>query len=495
MTSHSHGSRVAQQIVHSDVGIPFKEYLPAGTSTFTIGIPKEYGDRQFYFDSLHLVSDYYVVEAQEDNVETDQEMGEIIDYQLSLGVKFNVKDFDFFDFEGTSFSPTATVKTPDLMVNCNNHFELKGRPNGFVKCPFFFDWTDDRYDQEEFGTWDNYVQNVMALAYYGQKYDPALHFDALPASVRDVDNSNNYRFPTVLSDVNVDHIRIRLNVGPNVTTYFSSNNVLLNLGFTAEQLGTRAANRNFAFINNSNYGYITFTARDEPLTVLVKANTLQIRLKLTVEALQSRSQKISISRADMRKNVNFSDRVKAALSEIKRETCLDVQFNYDTATTIFSFVFPTNPKMMEDIDLDPELANKMGFGLITNINAENRSGQPVSEKVDVKKLEEKARSLVYETNMVVVSDESSSANTTANLQNLFMAALFPSSFGTLDMSPTSWSPPPLMPIPTVFGNSSNLVPAKFRLDRFIDHNILVRLSWSTGAYVSGVLRGTFRQRL
>jgi len=492
---HHHGSRQNERLVHSDVAIAFKEYLSAGSSSFTVGIPREYGDRKFYFDTLHLVSDLFTIEAEADSVETPQEEGEILDYEMSLGVKFIVKENDFFDFEGTSFSPRATTKTPELMVNCNNHFEAKARPNGFVKSPFFWDWTDNRYDEEEFGTWDNYVQNVMAPAYYGVKYDPAIHFDALPKSVRDVDDSNNYLFPTVLSDVNVQHLRIRIQVAPNVTAYFSGPNELIEIGFTNAQLGARASNKNFAFVNSNNNRYSKFTALNEPTINLVRANTLKIRMKLTVDALQSKIQKISITRFEMKKNVGYSERMKTAMSEVKRETCLDVQFNYDPATTIFSFVFPTNEKMVIDVQIDPELASKMGFGLTTTINKDNASGQPVSEKIDVKKLEEQARILAFETNMVVVSDESTSANTTANLQHLFMAALFPSSIGTMDMSPTLWSSPPLMSIPTVYGNASNLVPAKFRLDRFLDHNHLIPLVWSTGAYVSGVLRGTYRSIL
>ena len=71
-----------------------------------------------------------------------------------------------------------------------------------------------------------------------------------------------------------------------------------------------------------------------------------------------------------------------------------------------------------------------------------------------------------------------------------MAALYPTRFGTLEISPVeACFKQPTMKLPITLYGTPIMVPATFKLSRFLDNSELTNLIWTNGAYIFGVLRG------
>ncbi len=86
--------------------------------------------------------------------------------------------------------------TVDLVKQINTYYE-SNKPTGIVTTPVFFDWVDFRFDSVTDNTYDEYYQ-TMAPCYYGESFDPAKHFNALPRLARKVFGVNNCLLTTLL---------------------------------------------------------------------------------------------------------------------------------------------------------------------------------------------------------------------------------------------------------------------------------------------------------
>jgi hypothetical protein len=136
-----------------------------------------------------------------------------------------------------------------------------------------------------------------------------------------------------------------------------------------------------------------------------------------------------------------------------------------------------------------ELTERLGFNIVGEIGATRARGLPVDDAPDFDNAMAKARALVFDTGMVVVSDENSRSMMTADMYENFVANLMPHSDGVLKLSSFS-DTRPKMRLPSVFTGSSDKIPASFRLHRYFDNGNRVSLQWLEDAFVVGVLRGS-----
>ena len=133
--------------------------------------------------------------------------------------------------------PTEIKLTADLIKQINTYYE-SNKPTGIVSTPIFFDWIDLRFEKVTDKTFDEYYQS-MAPTYYGEDFDPAKHFNALPRSARKVFGVNNYLLPTLLVGEVLENVRLRINIAPNSFASFSTDTHLLSMGFDSSQYGNR----------------------------------------------------------------------------------------------------------------------------------------------------------------------------------------------------------------------------------------------------------------
>jgi hypothetical protein len=292
--------------------------------------------------------------------------------------------------------------------------------------------------------------------------------------------------------VDHDHIRFRIVVAPNLEILFSTDKPLGNLGFSREQIGERNNKRKYVWINEENATFNFFQAANECDDLIVKTNVFKVGLNVHNNMYLSDHIVLSIKKGDTLKNEKYLDMIKKALDSLSYESNLKMDLSYNKMDKTFTFTFPVDRAIALSTLLVPsELSERLGFDLVTEINNNNKKGQPVPDEIDVSKTEAKARALGYDTGVVIVSNANKPANTTAGISQQFMCSLYPTPTGTFDIPASEYCfKPPTTALPNFYAASNAMVPATFKLSRYLDNDTLVHLDWKNNAFVSGLLRGT-----
>jgi hypothetical protein len=466
-----------------NIHVPFHIKIPAGHSKFIIPVPKAFNDRIFDFTDLTLVPDYYALLAADYEMDTDEELNQIVEFEIFLSAMFSENPFPVEPFE----KPASVKTTPELAKWINDRFE-ETRPNGYYHLGVFFDWTDLSFVPGGDQSWDDYVIE-KSMEYYGVPFDKRLHFNALPLSARDVPGANNYLFPTEPGDETAMSLRFRMNVTPNARAMYSTDLQLLDFGFSAAQIGPRQSNKKFFFSNKHSNEFQTFTAAGEYNDDLNKRTVFRVSMTIYRKMMETETEKVQVTRQKMRVNTEMFNAVQKTLHDISNECNLEVSVTYDPEKKRFTFHFPENPKISITIHPAEELSNRLGFNLISDITKRNATSTEKKEDTpDMREAEKKARALVNDTSIVMVTDDNSFSMTTVGVSEKLMASLMPDG-PYLKMSRGDDSPPK-MRLPSVFTGSAADVPATFKLHRFLDDGHPTNLQWKHDGYIYGVLRGT-----
>jgi len=475
--------QILEKMKLSDVNCPFHIYVPAGESSFTVPIPTIFADRKFYFADLILVPDFYNVEAEELGLDVDAELNETFSYDIHLTAQYGA------EFLPGVFNLDTNIKTtPEALEALNLNFEAI-KPVGLEHLVHFWDWTDIRFHPSETTSWDDWVRNTMAVVYYGEAFDPVQHFNKLPPSARTVMGANNYLFPTQISEILLENLRFRMWAAPNTNLYYSTDGQLKLFGFAETQIPPRGARQQLIYPNSKNsFGVIV---AQNPLTIDISlVQALKISLGTNQKGFVSDVVQASITLKEKFKNENYDLMMRNVFKPLTNACNLQIGLFYDKDTKIFKFSFPNNAQLNVDLHLPTELAQRMGFGQVTQINKANQTSDPVEDQPNVKHTEKKARALAYDTGTVIVSDDNTQSNTTPGLSGTFMMALFPTETGSLAPSSQSFCLPPVtMQRPRMLTGGPGTYPANFKLSRYFEKNHLVNLVWKNGAYATGVLRG------
>ena len=469
-----------------DVNVAFRTLIPVGESDFEVSVPHNFRDRYFYFADLSIVPDFYSVQAAILGLDVDDELDAKRQFPMYFSVNF-IKDAMFPD----GFTQQAGMNTVGILIKNINQFSESKKPTGLQRLPVFMDWIDLRFAQSTL-TLDEYVK-MFAIVYYGEEYDVAKHYNALPVSARTVSGVNNYLYPTTEDALTLQNIRVRINIASNVSVHFSTNSQLNALGFSDRRLGKRVANQ-YVMKNPSTNAIIKISGDGPPSIEVPVKPALGFGLKMNSLTYTSNDASFEISKRKDLNDKNYETGIQELLTTLAKATNIVVAFSYNASTKIFSFGFPNNEAMRVTVNLPIALAERLGFGLVDQIKESNKSGSAIPSDLDVVKSHEKAVALVMDTSLVVVTDNNTTSNTTAGSNELFMAALKPTWSGTMEMSAQAFcTQPPVCRLPTTSDGHREIV-AQFKLYRFLDMtNALVPLVWKNDAYVSGVLRGTYKK--
>ena len=468
---------------------PFKVYIPAGESTFSLNIPNYHSDREFFFSYLELTPEIFSEQAAKMNLDTDEELQQVIKYSIYYKIAFDPRR-PLFSPADILTIPLSTVNTINIMNSVNTFFEFK-KPVGLKHLGFFMDWYDEKFDDVENVTWDEFVQNVMAEEYYKKPFDPNLHYNKLPESARSVPGANNYLFPTNLSPDVLDTLRFRINIAPHVNVVCSTNGQLLKMGFIPDQIGPRRTNNRFYLSNGDNMGFLTITALNTPTIVIFPTNALNLFLESNIPMYVTEPFTFSLTKEKSYTNVNYKE-LGTAMGMYANYVNFMLGFGYDETTKKFTFEYPMNASFSKiTIALTSDLAERLGFGLTTDITSDANTGKSVEDVFDVATVESKCRALIMDTGPVICSYHNNSSMTTVGITDSYMAALYPAQFGTTLVIPQleSCFKPPTMMLSKMLYGSQGLVTANFKLSRFFDNNNLVNLMWTMGGFISGTLRG------
>jgi hypothetical protein len=471
-----------------EVYVSFKTRIPAGSCKFVVKVPKLNSDRHFFFSSLFLTPDFYSLEAAFEDLDDPDIINTPIAYKLQFKTIF-ISNVSLHPDE--FWFPKSYKKHSDLLDKLNTFFEAK-KPSICPHLGCFFDWTDLRYREEEGETWDDFVRK-MAVVYYNVPFDESKHFNTLPPSARSVPGSNNYLFPTELNEETINNLRIRLFLAPNINASISTVGQMKSLGFSKNQLATKQNNR--VLIENITFpGYTIFQADDPMHETFTNTHQFKLALKLQSTLLWSEVFQLTITKGDSLKNLNYVPLLKTVMKELTENVNLNVDLGYKDDKKEFKFTFPIHNSVANcTLIVSKDLAERLGFGLITDISETNKEGERVEDNFDVTKTETRSRALGYDTGVIIVTNEGTSSNLMSGFSDQFMCCLYPTSTGTFEIPMLeSCFSPPTMSMPQQFQSASGFVPITFKLSRFLDTDQPVNLDWKNGAFISGLLRGVFR---
>ena len=469
--------------------VPFRKYIKAGFSHFTISIPKIFRNRIFRFSHLSICGEFFSKQAAEFDLDTDYILDEIMTFDVHMKCLFTTGETMY---PGNFKPPNTITTTYDLATEFNQFYETN-KIADVISEGAFFDWIDLRFIINNNGmTWKEWVEERMAQTYYGVPFDPAIHANKLPPSAQKVEGSNSYLFPTVLNEENLDNLRFRLNVAPNLAVLFSTDTHLNNMGFSEDILGTR---QGFKFIlkNDNSENYYKIVGDEPPVKDLtVKANTVNVLLNLVSTSFISPVLKVSIQKRNFFNPEKFKQPMKDCLLEFEKKINIRLGLEYSAVDKRYRFIFPQNENFTYlTFVMETDLSERLGFGLITDIMRRNAVGNPITNSSDLKDARDKSTALGYDTGMIVVSDDNSSSNTTSGISEKVMGILYPNTDGIFLLQLSDMcQDPPTMRIPNALTDSHEFIKIKFKLSRFIDKNEMpVSFTWKVGSYVQGALRG------
>lgn len=117
------------------VNIPFRIFIPAGQSTFSVPVPRQFDNRNYFFTNAFLISAYYSDQAAALDLDTDEELGVKLVYPTNFKVTFLDPPKD--PFFGPFFSPGTGARTnPEFTFKLNNFFEAN-KPKGLYRLGAF----------------------------------------------------------------------------------------------------------------------------------------------------------------------------------------------------------------------------------------------------------------------------------------------------------------------------------------------------------------------
>ena len=484
---------VTSSLPPSQVSCPFQTYLSAGKNKFKISIPKPFltssfrnqdVKRKFYFSNLRLVPDFYNRDAYLFKFDTAEDLNLKLDYDFGL----------FYDVENELYPDELDFHKQDTpgihtLLNDVNRWSVTIKPTNVLNPPFVMDWIDLEVYEEMSRRVDlanreaEYLREFVdanADDYYGEELSDDKHANRLPASAKNIPHVNSFLFPTEVSGENSDvleKLRVRIAVAPNTKVSFSSKRMMQTLGFTIEQ---RTGQR-FVFSNPNSSEYQYFFADTFP-NVQAKMENGKVAVSPTAPAFYA-MRRIGFSIKEKRDNELLHKAFKTFLENMSKETNIDFSINYNKLTGLFSFQWPSNPKISIKLIGEAELLERLGFGLVTEIDKSSVSTKFV---VGEKESATKSKVLCFDTGHVVVTCPNTSSNLTSISNNEYLASLLPMGSGILEM-------PPLQPdfsavIPPSFEGGES-VQFKCHLWKFDDAGQMVPFNWLTGSFISGVLKG------
>ena len=470
----------------TDVSTHFRIPILSGQSAFTVRVPHHYlqGQRQFFFSQLHLVPDYFSLDAEKQKLDADPELEQMV--EMNVQVKINHGDPKTIYSKDPFVNSATTTKTIDAIQAINAYFQDK-KPEFAYTSPLFIDWVDITQANKPI---EEYVPK-MAKIYYGKEYNATEHLDFLPDSVRSLEYVNNYLPPlgTLKSlDAFNERIRLRLWLAPFTRAVFSSKEPFASdFGFTEAQLG-KPQQKQYHLINDKPYYLPVIIAETAPVLDLTRVS-FKLNVGSSRSTIDGQIKGIQMLKKDWFDNEKLAETLSAKFLQTSRMTNTDFSFGYNKTDKKFFFKLPDSDKIGVVLRCDPEFAHRLGFGSESLI-MHGMKAAPQEERLNISDAKKKALSVVFDTGPILCTLDQMSSNTTSGALDHYMAALYPHESGILSMPQSVCScTSNLTPIHALTQASAANVPVTFRLLRIYEDQSISDFAWKCNAYIYGVLQG------
>lgn len=461
------------------VNIPFSFRLEPGDSSFQIDVSRSFlnnPNRLFSFQSVTVCPDYYSRHAFKMDMDSERELNAVVSNNFSMEIQFDKNLYHQTD-AAKAWAPTiSNVSMNAVLKSLNSYFETN-KPAGFIFPAVVFDWFHLSSLSKK-GEADAFHQS-LAKDLYGEEYDESKHSNWLPAIYREKTKLNNMVFPTKMKPEMASSIRIRMTISPNVTVAFSNEDLPNALGFSEAQMPQKK-NKQFQFANTLPNSLLPITCFNTP-TMVLQSMTTKVHVYPTQTKLVSQ---MGILKTTKKRERNPSEMVtdyNAVINNLAATMNLNISLEHDVANKKYKFVYPSATGVAVKFRVPNYIGHRLGYGHVDLITPSMTNGsypQEVATGDDVEKL---ARTLVYDTGMVVVSLGQRGSQQTQQFSTTYMATLEPEYSGVLTTKCTSDMPR----VQVTYFNPS----LEFVLSRFSENNEPTPLDWKVGSYVRGTLIG------
>ena len=470
------------------INIPFRKTIHAFGNTLTLELPREVvQDREISFQWITLApglwNDYNVFLDNETEKELSEKNFDTISMSATMG-----KNIYGPVFKSTTESYSAKSI---LMKQISDHFGNNIQP-GFLRLPMFMDWTDARYNPAVDGLWDKYMAQ-MAAEYYGEPLQPK-HKGFLPESAR-LKFANDYQYPTKASKETIESLRYQICLGPNVTATWSTDAQLIEMGFSDEQRPRGKHNK--IYMSNPTFReWRIITATDYDTGTFTKDDTLEITAIPTAPFFESIKFTLGMEKSKEYKNASYEPEMKKIFDRMGLFTSMRFSFSYDKTTQKFTFCVPKNKNFDHlQINIDPELASRLGFGSTKKIDASAADAQgcivgtKVEDNINFKDADVKALTETMDTGVVNILDQNSTSYSTVGMTKKLLATLIPDGLGSMHLEPSFYKyPAPTTRIPNYLISSAPTVELNLLFQKITEENQIVDFDWKYKAVVAGSLR-------
>ena len=469
---------------NEEVLVPFTCTIPAGSSDFVIPVDTRYQKYNFSFAKLVLTPEFYNDEAALLNIDVPEEDNVLEKYSLGFKVSFETN----YPLYPESRYSVNSMKWDAYVSGVNSYFDLH-KPTDFFRPGFFIDWIDFR--ASTFHSWEEYIR-FNAKTLYGVEYNPHVHKNVLPESVRNMTGINNFLFPTQMDQYeNQQKIRFRLNIAPNMIAFFSSVQIVEQMGFHDENF--IVDKQQVLFSNNSKRSWYQVESRKPIEEDKFIKKDFKTGCRVNNQNYLSKIMQFSLRHLDSLKNMNYEGLINNVCNELAISSNIKFEIIYKKDLKTFQFLFPDSSKFrLFKIIISKNLAERLGFGLVDTIDKAHEKGREVPEFVDfdAKKF---AVVLCNDTNMVVVSDnqnQGSILTSAVGIQSKTLAILFATENGTMSTANEICDTAPsiiMRPHGSDIQSGKYFFP--FRMFRSYEDNRFDRFTWNVGAKVNGFMRG------
>ena len=481
----------------ASVYCPFQTYLKTGDSTFHIPIPRSFltigGDytrrqrRKFRFVALTMIPDFYTQDALLLNFDSDADLALKLPYEMNVNLSVSSA---LYPQAGLLDVPRTATNGPGPFFTLVNQLSVTSKPDGLLKPPFFFDWTDAELEKPietlilsgDTRGIDELMQ-AEALDYYGVPFDADLHSNKLPESCTSVIGSNPYLFPTnETAWPNIkERIRVRLAVSPNTQVSFSSKKMLEALGFTG--LTRRLSTKRFHFVNDGANGFRYFVAESAPLTT-ERMEAGKMYVSPAGESVFV-ANKVMLTGPDRRSDDILLREVRALLRQASSKLNVELDLTYNAVTKLFAVQWPGNASVQVRLTGDPRLFETLGYG---NVRFIDKTSGATPFTVTSKETSTKTKILCFDTGHVILTCPHTESKLSSISSNQYVTSLFPLASGVMQMPSDAAAVTHVVP-PDLQHSNDDRVLLECRLTRFNDRSDLVPFNWICGASIFGLLIG------
>lgn len=413
------------------------------------------------------------------------------------------KGFEDSDKHLIHYTLPLTVSASELMEGLNRYFE-KIKPTAMFRVPAFFDWGHEDISDEDLED-EEFVQSLMTLLYKEDNITMDDIKDALHPSVRDFKWANNYKFPTRRNALLKRSLRARLNIAPNTRIVFSNKYLLSRFGIPAfhayvknnqvivenktDQWTRLEAVRCFYFVQGDEEGGVP-GAEEQPevynfIEGALQSGYYKVFADIVEPVVRTRDIVMQIRQGEwMSSDTAIYDMLSTAITMLANMTNIKLSVAYTSASKKFYFVLPADGGDVTDavLHVEPELALRIGYGAVDKITYRSRAIEAATEDLD---LESKARTLVYNTRVVLITLDQTVSHSTLNANQHVMALLYPMVDGT--MRSTDWKGKTSVVLPN-YALGSDRIAFKCNLWTFNVKGEKIPLRWNTSATVTGIVR-------